>query len=169
MNEMRKLMETVEALYEDSQLGFKNIVTSVQHDDVKVSGKAVFAKTIWVYDNANYNRDNPRQRDFTRQEQIDVTTEGYNELVNEIAFKAQDAYNDAVDNTDDPYGEGLEYVYDAFAIGADVGERVNKRLIHDVLAKADLSDVPATLSDDGDYIVLNVEHPELKKKRWWNR
>ena len=156
MNDMRKLMEAVEQLFDSVPVGFKNVTVSSDADDVYVDGEPLPVKLIWVYDDAGSwdNQGELTQGVFSSKE--------YNKVLRSVVDSVRKAVDDAYKETDE-LTDG-EYFYDYFAIGADVSPDINDKLISDLIKELDLSDIPSSRSDNNRYMVFNIERP--KKKKW---
>ena len=163
MNDMRKLMETVESLYEDESVGFKNVVVGGDADDVTVNGKPLAVKTIWIYDNSGMN--DFSQKDFGRNDS--VSEEEYNSILRTVVMDVKNEIEDAV-REKDPYSYSDNTFYHNYiAIGADVSKDIDDQLVKDVILQTALSGMETSKNDDGSYDVFKINRP--KKKRWWNK
>lgn len=159
-NEMRKLMETVAPLFDDKYdgvVGFRQIKVAPMADDITVDGKVITAQVIWIYDSSDLSA----QRGFTDS---DVSDEEYDVILGKAILEVNYAIREAQTEKD---WDGKNYRFDYIALGADVHKDINKELVNDIISKTSLSGLPSTVSDNGDYVVFEIERP--KKKRFWQR
>jgi len=158
---MRKLMETVETLFEDESVGFKNITVGFDADDVTINGEPTHAATIWIYDNSGM--DSLLQKGFGRQDSI--SDEEYRTILDSVVPQVEQ-YVKQAHNDRDFDGEG--YRFDLIALGSDIGGGLDQKLQGDVIKWTSLDDLyGGTKSDNGYYNVFEINRP--KKKRWWSR
>ena len=94
-----------------------------------------------------------------------VTDEEYNEILKAAVWQVQDAIEQAHNEKD--WVDEKKPRFNHVALGADVSPDIDKELVNDIIKQTSLSDLPSTLSDDGDYVVFEIAHP--KKKRFWQR
>ena len=164
MNDMRKLMETVESLYEDQSVGFKNVVVGGDNDDITVDGKPLAVKTIWIYDNSVMN--DFSQKDFGRTDS--VSDEEYKAILDSVVDSVEREVKSAI-NERDPWSDNdKDYYHNYIAIGADVNKDIDDKLVKDVIKWTSLDNhYGPTKNDDGSFDVFEIIRP--KKKRWWNK
>jgi len=164
MNEMRKLMETVERLFDDEQVGFKNVVVGADNDDITVNGKPLAVKTIWAYDNSDMRAGG--QRGFSRTD--GVSEEEYKAILNSVVDSVEREIKSAINERDPWTGNGKDYYHNYIAFGVDVSPDIDDRLRKDVIKWTALDDLyGGTKNDDGSFDVFEINRP--KKKSWWNK